>query len=436
MLIIIVTLSICLIGFLSFREGMRSRFRRKTSTAKLLKKAESLLALKQWEPAEKILRLLYENGMQGKTLTLLFAKLYRETHRLEEAERWILFGIRKEPQDLTLRLEEGKVFLGLKQWEKAAVAFKASCSHFRIEEDYCNYATALFHLGRFEEAWLLLAPLIETSSDPEFFSLAADTLFQLKNYTEAIKLYHLAIQKGDKSHHLILQLGMAYKKSGAREEAEALFNQLLTKDSDDLEAILGLGACLQERACYGKALEIYQSCASWENKDPALMYQSGICALHTKQFPFAQICFQQILKQAPPSLEVLLSLGICLESQEKWEEAEEIYLKIIQIFPLDPHGYLLIAWLFGVGYTRTLPVTQGIEYAYKALELRPDLISWDILSAALARAGDFEQAFQIQEYLFATSQRKAEKSHRQALMRQLRSKAPLTDQHLLRHQVA
>jgi tetratricopeptide (TPR) repeat protein len=280
-----------------------------------------------------------------------------------------------------------------------------------------------------------LASQEATSQDGALVALAADAFYEMKQFQNAIDLYRHAIAIGNASHRILIQLGNAYRRLGNLAEAEKMFQILLHKDPSDIEATLGIGACLQERGQYTKAFLVYQTGLSW-SRELRLLFQAAYTALRTKRYTQAERYFFEVLQRHEADPQTFAYYGLSLELQKKWQEAEQHYLKLITLFPSSPHGYRALAWMFGVGLSQTIDQEAGLHFAYKALKLQDDPISLEILSACAARNGHFDKAYQIQ--LALAKQDKDPKAHmrRQQALRTLRKKMPLYDELIVRSRVA
>lgn len=220
------------------------------------------------------------------------------------------------------------------------------------------------------------------------------------------------------------------------QSAETLFRSLLEKDPADVDATLGLGACMEERGQHHKAFLLYQSSHAWDKKDCRLIKQAALTALKTRKYIEAQAYFNELLPTQHASATLFCYYGYSLECQDKWQEAETIYLSTIHKFPSDPHGYRALAWMFGVGLSLQLTGEQGLAYAHIALKLLQDNISWEILSSCEARLGNFSRACQILEKLLDIEHNIEKRSQLQEALRRLRKEHPLDSRFLPRTMVA
>lgn len=384
---------------------------------------------------------LSSNALQKKTKSasqkaLSQIQVLRGTRQFEDALNQVAEAARRFPEELLFRMEEGLILLEMERPKEALEAFKVCTPIIRTESDVLALAAALNRAGHPTQAFELLEPWIYNTENGELYSLVGETYFERKQFQEAIRFYEHAFQLGHKTHHVFTQLAHAYRRLGNLAESEKIFRRLLEKNPADLIATLGLGMCMQERGHFQKALLIYQSSGAWEQKDTRLLREAGLCALRTKKYAYAEHYLLEVIQKIEPETSILASYALALENQHKWQEAEQVYLKLIQLFPSYPHGYRALGWMFGVGLSRTLSQEQGISFAHIALKLKNDPISWEILSACEARVGNFERAYYIQMTLVKQDESREARVRRQQALRNLRKHHPLDGHHVTRSLVA
>lgn len=434
MFIIITTLTLALLFYLAIRNWILAIGRSPNAIQKIVKSATQQILLGKWQEAQDLITPYLEHG--GKEIERLHIHVLRGTHRLNEGLEKAVACARKYPEDLLFRLEEGLILLALDRPHEALEAFRVSAPIMRTETDALALATALNRTGQATQAFELLEPWIANSCNGELLALVGETFFERKLFSEAIQYYARAMECGHQTHHLFSQYGHAYRRLGNLAAAEKIFRNLLERDSSDLSALLGLGLCLQERGHDQKALLIYQSSGAWERKDPRLLKEAGLCALRIKRYVYAELYLGEVIRESEPDPSLLGSYALALENQSKWQEAEQVYLKVVTLFPSHPQGYRALAWLFGVGLSKTLSHKEGISFAHIAMKLKNDAISWEILSACEARVGNFEKAYAIQMELSKHDKSREERIRRSQLLRHLRKNHPLDGHQVIRSLVA
>lgn len=384
------------------------------------------ISLEEWDTATSKLIPLLENKKGGKKAALFEIQILRQRKAYNTAHKKVKKAAQDYPEELIFRLEEGKILLKLGKPQEALTAIKICTPILRTEPDIYAYASALLQCGYPLQCFETIEPWLAHCQEGKLFSLAAWAHFELNDFGKTIAYYHQAIELGFKSHKLLVQLGHAYRRHGNLQNAEQLFKQLLEKDSMDIAALLGLGNCLQERGLHHKALLLYQSGKLWNQKDPRILLQAGICALNTQKFAHAESYFSQL----DPTPKTLSYLGYAQERQQRWQEAEQTYRRLIKEFPSNPNGYRALAWMFGVGITSTLSQDQAISYAHIALNICSDPLTWEILSACEARLGNFKRAYEIQTALMQTDEDRESRLRRQSALRKLRQEHPLNPTHV------
>lgn len=436
MFLTIALITIVFVIYLSIRDWIRSSRITSSFIQKNIKAASQHISLGNWEEALERLTPLIESGKGGKEVLLLHIQVLRGTHCLKEALAEVLEAARRYPEELLFRMEEGLILSELDRPKEALEAFRVCTPIMRTESDFLALSSVLNRAGYSAQAFELLEPWIKSTQNGELFSLVGDIFFERKQFQQAVHYYLRALKQGYQTHHVTTQLAHAFRRLGNLAESEKIFRKLLEKNRADILATLGLGACMQERGHFQKALLIYQSSGAWEKKDPRLLKEAGLCALRSKKFSYAAFYFRDIIRQTEPDATLLAYYALALEYQNEWQEAEQVYLKLIQLFPSCPHGYRALAWMFGVGLSQTLSQDQGLNFAHIALKLKNDSVSWEILSACEARMGHFERAYQIQMTLSAQDSGAETRSRRQQALRNLRKQLPLDGQHVIRSLVA
>lgn len=424
------------IGFLSFRDWIHYQRLTPKDVERILTRVSKLILLEEWQQAKKEIAPLIAHQLGSKETELLYIQVLRGTKAYEKAIAIAKEGYRNFPEELLFRVEEGKTLLEMGLPEKALEALQASETILRKTSDLLDLAVAYLRAGFAEKAWEIVEPRVAANPSGILLATAGECLLELKQPQPALEMFEKAIEKGWDSHHLQNQLGHTQRLLGNFKTAELIYRKILEKDSSDIAATLGLGACMQDRGFYQKALLIYQSGAAWEKRDLRILMQAALMALYSHRYTHAEQYFGEVIDRKGPTEELLSYYGYVLEQQQKWQEAEEVYTEQAKLFPKALHASRALAWLFGCGLTTSLSQEDGLGFANRTLELAPDALSYEILSACEARVGNFEAAYQIQEYLATKDQTQSEKIRRQTLLKTLRKNLPLDNQHILRRLVA
>lgn len=436
MFIAIVFLTVGLIAIAALKDWLSHSFLFKRISQKKIQVISQLIALEQFEEAKIQLQPLLQRKRKCKKSTLCHIRVLRGTDALEEALEITQKAARFYPEELLFRLEEAIILLLLNKTKEALEAFKVCGPILREEKEFYLFALAYYKSDLFDHCFRVLEPILPTSQDDQVFILAGDCKAQQKHFGKAIALYSTALELKGENHSLNIKLADAYRRHGNLSLSEQIYKQILDKDSSDIEATLGWGACIIERGLLQKAYLFFQNSKAWQKEDGRLYFQAALLAIKLKRYDEAHQLLNHLLEQGNPSLQTLIYSGYCLEKQQKWSQAEAIYLRLIDQYPNHPHGYRALSWMFGVGISTQLSLQEGLVMANYALKLLPDAISWEVLSACEARACNFVRAYEILAALVEEESDSHSKQRLQRAMRLLRKNLPLNDNLILREKVA
>ncbi|MFT4551643.1 MAG: tetratricopeptide (TPR) repeat protein [Chlamydiales bacterium] len=433
---LIILIVIILLGLAALRAWLIRRIPSQSLIEEAQNNVAHQIALANWEAAAKQLKPLQKRRLGGAETAILHVQILRGNKQLSEAISFIEESLDFYQHNFALIRERGRLMLETGDPLEALKAFKQCEPVLRSEEDMLDLTTALFQTGDVDTAWYYLQDLVKVTSSGRLLALAGDCHFYLGEYQKAIAYYQRTQDTGWNNYQVLSRMGHSLRNIGKIDKAEDYFRQILQKDPADVASTLGLGACLEVREQYEEALLIYQTGKAWDVGDQNILRQAGICAVYTKKYTFAELYLRESLKRGGKSPQTLAFLGYSLEHQQRWQEAEKIYIKLVEEYPDQIAGYRALAWLYGVGHSTEMDAEQGLAMARRALELQPDTASWEMLSACEARIGNFKTAHNIQERLSSQTRDETTRLRRCRAMRALRKNMPLDEQHVVRALVA
>jgi tetratricopeptide (TPR) repeat protein len=432
----IIFLILILIAIAGLRDWISYPYLFKRISQKKLQAITQLIALEQFEEAKLQLQPLLKRKKPCKKSSLCHIRVLRGTRQLDEALKITQTAARLYPEELLFRLEEAIIFLLLDRTKEALEAFNVCSPILQEEKELYLLALTYYKLGHYEQCSRILTPLLENSQDDQLCILAADTKVHQRQFGKAITLYTMALEIRGQDHVLTIKLADAYRRHGNLTHSEKMYRQILETDSSDVEATLGFAACMSERGLLQKAYLFLRSSNAWRKEDSRLYFQAALLGIKLKRYDEGQELLGYLLEKGKSSLETLIYSGYCLEKQQKWSQAEAIYLRLVDQYPQHPHGYRALSWMFGVGISTQLSLKEGLFMANCALKLLPDAISWEVLSACEARACNFVRAYEILDCLAQEETDPSSKQRLQRAMRLLKKNLPLNDNLVLREKVA
>lgn len=105
-------------------------------------------------------------------------------------------------------------------------------------------------------------------------------------------------------------------EKGKLNEAELFFRQLCVIDASKIDYVLGLGAVLQRKKLYAKAVDVYALAHIAQTNDSRPMFYAGQCHFFDRKYVKAKICFEEVIKNNY-SAELSKMAGLFLEAIEK-----------------------------------------------------------------------------------------------------------------------
>ncbi len=424
------------LGLLALREWLMSHRPSPQKIKRLQNDTARHIVLGEWNLAKKSLKLLINKRLAYPETAILHIQVLRglnqSDHALFVADKFLTLF----PQQLTLHHERAKTLMDLGRPKEALYSFERCKTLLHRDDDFADYIQALLLIKEVDAAWSILQPVIKRTKHGRLLALAGDCQFHKENHAQAILQYKQA-QKNDWEHNQTsFRLGLCFKSLGNYVQAQEFFRALLDENGSDVVLAYELGTCFEAQGDFTGALACYQERKIWEQGDARILRQAGICAIYTKQYQYAEIYLGECMKKGNHTPQVLAFYAHSLECQHLWKEAEALYLRLTEDFPLHVWGFRALAWLYGVGLSDGLDADLGLSMAQRALELQPDSTSWEILSACEARSGNFDKAHHIQEHLSCQTKDKLIQMRRRKAMRILRQKVPLNETQVSRVLVA
>jgi len=182
------------------------------------------------------------------------------------------------------------------------------------------------------------------------------------NLLKAVAAFGEAIRLNPKNANAYAHRGNAYLDQGDYDKAIADYNKAIRLDPNNAEAYKNRGFDYQAKGDYGKAIADYNEAIRLDPNNANAYYNRG--------------AFYSLVRG-------------------DYEKAIADYNETIWLDPKEWHAYNALAWLLGTCIQANFRNgKKAVEYATKACELsewkRPS--SLDMLAAAYAETGDFNQA--------------------------------------------
>ncbi len=317
-----------------------------------------------------------------------------------------LAAIYKGPVDVETVLQHvADLPLEPQQLRKQVFPFPGRWFHNQMGHSPILLADRLLQDGFVEDAmWVVTKPELENSTFAGQSSLRlklAARLTELGNTDEAIEqLQFLTRNDPNLAAAAYYNLGLVYQTLSQREKALASFQQAVKHSPKMATAHYKIGIILQEQGLVDQAINHWELSVE-SNPDLALVHFNLGLAWKEKNQPSQAIKhLQQAAKINPkdPATHFLLAESYELSGNTK--EAVEHYQEVVQLNPSDLSTATRLAWILATNQNKQVRNgEQAVDLARRACEATqyklPQII--DVLAAACAEAGQFEQAIQYEE---------------------------------------
>ena len=246
-----------------------------------------------------------------------------------------------------------------------------------------------------------------------------------KNFKEAIKEYQKAIGLNPKQVEAYNGIGLAYTMTQEYDLAISAQKQALELDQNLAEAHAGLGLIylltdqqdlalkyyrkaiatrpkfldpylkigriLHDQKHYAEASKIYWSATEVDSTNVEANYNLGLSYDYQDNVTdLALNAYKRVIELDPEYYQAYYRMGLIYEDQNKFEEAEQAYLTIIQHGAKVPQVYNALAQLYGREQGQ---LNQAVSYAQTAIELSPESANYyNTLALICFRLGDYLQA--------------------------------------------
>jgi tetratricopeptide (TPR) repeat protein len=205
-------------------------------------------------------------------------------------------------------------------------------------------------------------------------------------------------------------------QKGDHAGARATYERAIALDPNDARARYDFGTLLMTLGEQESARAQFRAVDDLRPGDPQAQVGLAVIALDEGQAAEAARLLEGVLQHRPEFALARSNLAVAYERLGDWKRALEAYLRLNAAGALDPDLACAAAWILATGPDESLcDGAKAVELARFAAA-RQVRNAPEVLAAANARAGDFEQALKIQQQLVErTSEPKAKREYSQRL---------------------
>ena len=167
-----------------------------------------------------------------------------------------------------------------------------------------------------------------------------------------------------------LQQAESLMEIGDKEEAIALYEQIISVVPNCVQARINLGFLQQEKGELDAALPHYMEALKIDPNIPQTAYNLGKVFEEKGQAKEAIEHYQQALVAQPDFVPALINLAVALQEKGELLEAVNLYRRALEV---QPHSWEALNNL-GTVLQEQGNLEEALEYYHKALELLPDFV--------------------------------------------------------------
>lgn len=311
----------------------------------------------------------------------LLARAYRQLGKSDEAERQLLLA--SAHPDATVPRDPV-----LEEMRAEAVSSRS----------YTQRGLRLVDQGRFVDAETAFRRVLEirpgTARD---LANLGGALARQQRYEEAIARYEQALELEPGDPLTANSLAMAHAETGRPELAIEQLERIVERDPAYAEARYNLGLLLDRRGEREAAIDHYREAL---RLDPALIDARNNLATAlaaTGQVDQAIETWRLALELAPDDLSLLYNLATALSGEGEHGQAIALLRRALRLAPNSSRIASALAWQLATAPDAELrDGAEAIRLARRIHDAYPNQpTSADLLAAALAEQGDFEQAVEV-----------------------------------------
>ncbi|MEG4067956.1 tetratricopeptide repeat protein [Microcoleus sp. Pol11C2] len=159
-------------------------------------------------------------------------------------------------------------------------------------------------------------------------------------------------------------------ETGDREEAIAIYEQIISLDTSCVQARINLGFLKQENGEVDAAMSHYREALALNPNIPQTSYNLAKIFEEQGQVEEAIAHYEQALFAEPNFVPALINLAVALQEKGGLFRASELYRRALEIQPHSWEAYNNLATVL----QEQGNLEEALEYYHKALELLPDFV--------------------------------------------------------------
>ncbi|MEM8674939.1 MAG: tetratricopeptide repeat protein [Cyanobacteria bacterium P01_G01_bin.67] len=188
-----------------------------------------------------------------------------------------------------------------------------------------------------------------------------------------------------------LKLAAQCQQDNRLAEAQQIYQEILERESFNLDALYGLGSIAQKRGNFQSAEELFDDALKVQPKSQKIWFSLGNLYYAQGKLPAAEDCYLRVLELQPNLVSVYNNLGYVQQLQGKFSQAIASYQKALALQPNCIEAELNLASV--LNSQGELAPDKQIYYAAKNNELG---VARQVAEDSETAAAYFQQAIALQ----------------------------------------
>jgi len=289
----------------------------------------------------------FETALEGDPANLIatvgLAMVNRELKKFDEAEKLLSKALQEEPGHVLARYTLAGIYEDKRELDKAIVEWKR----------------LLDIPGEGKEA---------DTRRAEYWAHLGFAYGELERHQDSVQAFDKAngLAGGDERYDVFYLQALLLAKRPA--EAREFLGQALERHPSSARLRLLETQVLDANGSFGEALRKALALSSEAPEDEVRI--QGVVDLYQKQkaFPQAEAFLREKLAALPENVGILFQLGAVLERQERLDEAEAQFERVLE---LEPDSAATLNYLGYMLADRGVDLDQSLDYVKRALEQDP-----------------------------------------------------------------
>ncbi|MBA3898933.1 MAG: tetratricopeptide repeat protein [Bacteroidetes bacterium] len=251
-----------------------------------------------------------------------------------------------EPTNVEIHITKANILSQLRQYTKAAEAFKKALENADEDKDdiILNIAFEYTNMGNYDKAIIYLKQALEVNPENESALFELAFCFEITGRSEeSIGYYQDFIDKHPYSSSAWFNLGVSYSKLNLYEKAIDAYDFSIAIDENFSSAYFNKANALASMHAFEEAIEVYKETFDHEEPDALAWYYIGECYEKLLMLNKALSAFRKATKLDPFLADAWIGIGMVLDEQGKTNEAVHFLEKGVNLDEKNADYWYILA---------------------------------------------------------------------------------------------